>query len=82
MSKGPERQTASDSSEPDSLADWLTTSEVAAMAGIDRGSVRRYVWRGSMPEPVRKGNILLWRRSDIEAWLRARPASGGVNRGS
>ena len=76
----PERRAASSPSEPDPLADWLTTSEVAAMAGIDRGSIRRYVWRGAMPEPLRKGGILLWRRSEIEAWLRARPASGSSKR--
>jgi predicted DNA-binding transcriptional regulator AlpA len=60
----------------DPLSDWLTTSEVADLTGLDKVSVRRYVWRGVMPEPVRKGNFLLWRRSDIEMWITERKPTG------
>jgi predicted DNA-binding transcriptional regulator AlpA len=60
----------------DPLADWLTTSEVATLTGLDKVSVRRYVWRGVMPEPLRKGNFLLWRRADIEGWLAERRPTG------
>ena len=65
-----------DGAAPDPLADWLTTAEVAALTGIDKTSVRRYVWRGALPAPVRKGNFLLWRRAEIETWLADRRPTG------
>jgi predicted DNA-binding transcriptional regulator AlpA len=69
---GSEEQPLSD----DGLSDWLTTREVAALTGLDKVSVRRYVLRGVMPKPVHKGNFLLWRRADIEVWMANRRPMG------
>lgn len=74
MAREPDPQ--EDAAAPDPLADWLTTSEVATLTGIDKTSVRRYVWRGALPAPVRKGNFLLWRRAEIETWLAERRPTG------
>jgi predicted DNA-binding transcriptional regulator AlpA len=58
------------------LSDWMTTAEVAAASGINSVSVRRYAWRGVIPQPERVGGILLWNRAEIEAWLRNRRRPG------
>jgi predicted DNA-binding transcriptional regulator AlpA len=62
------------------LDDWLTTDDVAALAQIATATVRRYVWRGVLPEPVRKGGILLWWKGDIETWLAERRPPGRPKR--
>ena len=47
-------------------AQLLTIREVAAMLAIDERSVRRRVADGTLPEPVRIGRSVRWRRLDIE----------------
>lgn len=47
-------------------AQFLTIREVAAMLAINERSVRRRVTEGTLPEPVRIGRSVRWRRLDIE----------------
>lgn len=47
----------------------LTIREVAAMLAINERSVRRRVAEGTLPEPVRIGRSVRWRRLDIENLL-------------
>jgi predicted DNA-binding transcriptional regulator AlpA len=54
----------------------MTTEQVAELAGISPVSVRRYTWRGVIPEPERIGGILLWKRDEIEQWLAERRKPG------
>jgi len=54
--------------EPDARPDaqLLSIREVAAMLAIDERSVRRRVADGTLPEPVRIGRSVRWRKLDIE----------------
>lgn len=59
------------------MTDQLTTAEVAALAGIEPASVRRYRMRNAIPEPDGQlGRTPWWYRSTIEAWLAERPRAG------
>jgi predicted DNA-binding transcriptional regulator AlpA len=62
--------------DPGALVDWLTSEQVAELSGVDSVSIRRYVRRGTIPPPIRKGRTLLWKRSAIEAWVVERPRPG------
>jgi len=63
----------------------LDATAAAALVGISRSYWMRLVAEERTPEPIRLGRRVLWRRSDIEAWVasgfrcpvapRARPRS-------
>lgn len=60
------------------LAGWLTTAEVAKLAGITISTIRGYNVRGSagFPRPTtRSGAAPLWSIDTIVDWLRHRPQS-------
>jgi prophage regulatory protein len=55
----------------------LLVSEVMELAGIGRSGLYRRMTAGTFPRPVRLGvQRVAWRRSDVEAWIAAQPASG------
>ena len=51
---------------PETLSLLLKTSEVATMLGISERSVHRMKSAGELPDVVRVGNSVRWRRDDIE----------------
>ena len=67
---------------PSDIVEWMTTSEVARLCGVEAKSIRRYVDRGVIPTPARKGGILLFRRSEIEPWADRRRGPGRPRKGS
>ena len=61
----------SDSSVPQMLA----VTDVAGMLGISASSVRRLVRAGTLPQPVRLGGSVRWRRAEVEAVALGRSTS-------
>ena len=47
----------------------LRLSDVLAMTGVARSTLRRQIRKGLFPEPLRWGTIRVWRRADVEAAL-------------
>ena len=60
-------------SEPQAVADGgsllLSEDDMASLLGVSSGAVRRLNAGGKIPEPVRLGNFLRWRRTEIESWV-------------
>lgn len=61
----------SDSSVPQMLA----VADVAGMLGISASSVRRLVRAGTLPQPLRLGGSVRWRRAEVEAVALGRSTS-------
>ena len=58
--------------EPDSRAEWWTTSDVAAYLGLRVGTVSSYRKRGQMPEPdMTVGRTHVWKPARIIEWHEA-----------
>ena len=51
--------------------DLIGSGEVARIVDASIPTIYRRVRAGSLPAPVHSGSAALWRRADIEAWLRA-----------
>lgn len=49
----------------------LSAVEVAALLGVSRAHVWRMNSSGGLPEPVRLGKAVRWRRCELEAWVAA-----------
>jgi excisionase family DNA binding protein len=67
--------------DPDA-APLLDVRAVAAILGCSARHVRRLADGGEMPQPVRLGALVRWRRQDLNAWIASgckpvRPASKG-----
>jgi prophage regulatory protein len=63
--------------------DLLLVSEVMELAGIGRSGLYRRMTAGTFPRPVQLGvQRVAWRRSDVEAWIAAQPASVFPPRGT
>lgn len=63
--------------QPDTAADWWTTSDVAAYLGVRVGTISAYRARNQMPEPdMTVGRTHMWRPARIVAWHEARPRPG------
>ena len=57
--------------------DQLTISDVASLVGVSVASVRKYLVRGTIPDPDgRLGATPWWHRSTIETWCRERRGRG------
>jgi excisionase family DNA binding protein len=66
---------------------WIPAEEVAALLGVHRSTVWRWLEQGLIPRPRRIGGRTLWAQADIELFARcssladfqrqrARPAAG------
>lgn len=47
----------------------LTIDQVAEALGCSRRNVARLHDRGAIPQPVKLGKRLRWRRGEIETWI-------------
>lgn len=57
---------------PDPLQ-LIRIKEVARLLSVNLWTVRRLVAKGDFPKPIRvTPTIPAWRKSDVEAWLKAR----------
>jgi excisionase family DNA binding protein len=59
---------------------YLRSDELAAYLRISRRSISNYVKEHKLPEPIRLGRRVLWRKDDIDAFLgrTCKPVSNGV----
>lgn len=48
----------------------ISKTQLAAELGVGEQTVAIYRAKYEMPEPIRLGGKLYWRRDDIENWLR------------
>ncbi|MCR5256926.1 MAG: helix-turn-helix domain-containing protein [Desulfovibrio sp.] len=53
----------------------LAVTDVADMLGISASSVRRLVRAGTLPQPLRLGGSVRWRRAEVEAVALGRSTS-------
>jgi predicted DNA-binding transcriptional regulator AlpA len=58
--------------------EWLGTTDAAAVAGYSHWRWRKLVSMGKAPKPVRINGKLLWRRSLLDAYMRALEVEQGV----
>ena len=47
----------------------MTDADLARAVRVSRRQVWNLLSRGLLPEPVRLGRSVRWRRSDIEKWI-------------
>jgi len=47
----------------------LTIDDVAERLNIHKNTVRRQAAIGALPRPIKIGNSIRWRPSDIERWI-------------
>jgi excisionase family DNA binding protein len=59
----------------------LDAGTVARLLSVSRATVWRMRDAGKLPQPVRLGGAVRWRRADIDAWVRAGCPSRGPVRG-
>jgi predicted DNA-binding transcriptional regulator AlpA len=52
-------------------AELISAEDAARMTGCQRRSWFRYVASGKAPRAIRLGGKVLWRRSDLIAWIEA-----------
>lgn len=52
----------------------MDAAEVAAEFNVNVRTLRRMRHEGAAPEPIKIGNALRWRRTDVDRFLRARSA--------
>lgn len=56
------------------LHNLLTTEETAARTGVSESVLKhgRLIGRKDLPQPVRVGHRVMYRRADVDRWTRAR----------
>lgn len=62
--------------------DLVGVAAVAEIAGLSETSIRTYVRRRTIPDPLPVGgsDALVWHREDIERWVATRPGRGRPHR--
>lgn len=60
--------------------EFLLTREAAALAREKEQTFRKRRWRGDGPRYLRLGNKILYERTDVLAWLRARKVASTSER--
>lgn len=58
-------------SSDDAEAKLFSEMDMASVLGVSAGAVRRLDAGGKLPEPIRLGNFIRWRRLEIEDWIAA-----------
>ncbi|MFN9272905.1 MAG: helix-turn-helix transcriptional regulator [Planctomycetia bacterium] len=51
--------------------DLIDAETAATIVGVARRTWYRYVDNGDVPQPVRFGGSVKWRREEIDEWIRA-----------
>ena len=54
-----------------SEAPWMTVPEVAELCRTTPSAVYQWRWLSQGPKAIKLGRRLLFRRTDVEAWLAA-----------
>ena len=49
---------------------FVTAKEIAKMLGVSRRTIWRWDTCEKVPEPIRIGKAVRWRRHDIEEWVK------------
>lgn len=57
---------------------YVTIREVARHFGIGTSTVSRHVKNGVFPRPHKVGIAARWKISEIEEWLRSKPAANSA----
>ena len=52
---------------PDALL--VTATDVARLLNISKRTLWRLLSAGKLPRPVRLGNVVRWRRNELEQWI-------------
>lgn len=60
---------AIDRTRPADISELVNTEAVASLLGVSAMTVRRLVAAGKIPEPIRLGRLIQWRRIDLLALL-------------
>lgn len=47
----------------------LTDAEIATLIKVSRRQVWKLLAMGRLPEPIRIGRSVRWKKTDIEAWI-------------
>jgi excisionase family DNA binding protein len=53
----------------------MTSAELAEMLRAPEQTLRYWRWKGTGPKGIKVGRRVLYRRSDVDAWLAAREAT-------
>ena len=56
---------------PDDDLNLLSMDELAALIGANRNTLAQWRFRGTGPRYIKRGRIILYRRSAVEEWLTA-----------
>lgn len=60
---------------------WLTVDEVTDRTTLPALQIKKLVAAGEFPSPVQgEDGARLWRETDIDAWIDARPRDEGIAR--
>lgn len=49
----------------------IGVGELSELLGLGRSSIYRHLDAGKLPEPIRIGGSVRWRKAEIEAWVSA-----------
>lgn len=52
--------------------EWVTREEACTMAGVSDSTLRNAVYRGELRYKGKRGLNKLFRREDVEAWIKRR----------
>jgi len=52
-------------------SEWLTLREFAEEIRIPEATIRYWRWQGRGPKSTKLGRRVVYRRSDVDAWLAA-----------
>lgn len=53
------------------VPDLIDAETASVIVGVSRRTWYRYVENGDVPQPVRFGGSVKWRREEIDEWIRA-----------
>lgn len=60
---------------------WLTVDDVTDRTTLLKSEIKKLVAAGAFPAPVSgEGGANVWRETDIEKWIAARPRDEGFGR--
>lgn len=48
---------------------FLNIAEVASLMAVSQRTIMRWTEAGTMPQPIRMGSIIRWRKTELDAWI-------------